>query len=313
MRRKWFLLLIGILILLTPILFLINACFGNPISMRIADRAADKYIAQTYQKLDLERGEVFYDFKDGYYKVHLQDKNSEDTKFTVSFDGLGRLRDDNYEHRSFNTLRRFQKALFDYGKSIEKKEKVNYEINLHILDEENRADSLRLDEKVDFKKFPFSVEATVFTFREEPSYEEALAILKELRAIMDKEPFDVKVYSIIIVPEKDRASENEAQTWVNALTIHEIPEELIQNGSVEDLKKHESKMENRPSSAESPTEAVFPPFVQVDGKLYQDTGYVNRAIKCGTPDGIISSSVPASEMPQKDNQSNFGTNYEYQR
>lgn len=120
---------------------------------------------------------------------------------------------------------------------------MNYEINLHIPDGENRADSLRLDEKVDFKKFPFSVEARVFTFREEPSYEEALAILKELRAIMDKEPFDVKVYSIIIVPEKDRASENEAQTWVNALKIREIPEELIQNGGVEDLKKHESKMD----------------------------------------------------------------------
>ncbi len=58
----------------------------------------------------------------------------------------------------------------------------------------------------------------------------------------------------------------------------------------------------------------FPPMVMVDGELYLDTGYPSTiTARCGTPDGTITSSVDGSERPTENDQSNFGTGYEYQR
>jgi hypothetical protein len=56
----------------------------------------------------------------------------------------------------------------------------------------------------------------------------------------------------------------------------------------------------------------LPPTVRVDGHLYTDMGYVNSSVTCGTADGEITSSVDSSKTPEKDNESNFGTGYEYQ-
>ncbi len=57
----------------------------------------------------------------------------------------------------------------------------------------------------------------------------------------------------------------------------------------------------------------FPPMVMVDGELYLDTGCPSTITeRCGTPDGTISSSVDGSERPVENDQSNFGTGYDYQ-
>lgn len=53
------------------------------------------------------------------------------------------------------------------------------------------------------------------------------------------------------------------------------------------------------------------PSVKIDGVVYRDTGYVNSALGCGNMDGEITSTVDGSETPSEDNQSNFGTGYEY--
>lgn len=69
-----------------------------------------------------------------------------------------------------------------------------------------------------------------------------------------------------------------------------------------------------PAAQESGENADFdlPPTVMVDGRLYTDMGYVNSSVTCGTPDGVITSSVDPSKTPEKDNESNFGMGYEYQ-
>lgn len=55
------------------------------------------------------------------------------------------------------------------------------------------------------------------------------------------------------------------------------------------------------------------PMVMVNGKLYYDTGKESIIdARCGTADGEITSSVDGAETPAKDNQSNFGTGFEYQ-
>ncbi len=65
------------------------------------------------------------------------------------------------------------------------------------------------------------------------------------------------------------------------------------------------------TSEESGTEDI-PYMVTVDGHTYMSMDYVNSFLKCGTPDGKITESVDRNQIPEKDNQSNFGTGYEYQ-
>lgn len=64
------------------------------------------------------------------------------------------------------------------------------------------------------------------------------------------------------------------------------------------------------SDAEVKEEA--PRYVMIKSKLYKDTGEINKNMTCGTMDGKILTTVDAKEMPKKDNESNFGTGYEYQ-
>ena len=53
--------------------------------------------------------------------------------------------------------------------------------------------------------------------------------------------------------------------------------------------------------------------VCIDGVLYYDTGAVSdMEYRCGTPDGVISDTTAADELPTEDGQSNFGTGYGYQ-
>lgn len=55
------------------------------------------------------------------------------------------------------------------------------------------------------------------------------------------------------------------------------------------------------------------PMIMVDGRLYYDTGKESTIEgRCGVMDGKITSNVEGSEIPTEDNQSNFGTGFEYQ-
>ena len=55
------------------------------------------------------------------------------------------------------------------------------------------------------------------------------------------------------------------------------------------------------------------PMVMVDGVLYLDTGKESTVMgRCGMLDGEITSEVPGNEEPSMDDQSNFGTGYNYQ-
>lgn len=53
--------------------------------------------------------------------------------------------------------------------------------------------------------------------------------------------------------------------------------------------------------------------VMVKGELYYDTGRSSSVkYRCGVMDGSIDSDIGENKLPQKDNQSNFGTGYGYQ-
>lgn len=53
--------------------------------------------------------------------------------------------------------------------------------------------------------------------------------------------------------------------------------------------------------------------IKVDGNIYMDTGCINKTDKRPKEaDGMITSEVASNEWPEKNNQSNFGTNLKYQ-
>ena len=56
----------------------------------------------------------------------------------------------------------------------------------------------------------------------------------------------------------------------------------------------------------------YPPMVKVAGVVYMDTGYENAMATCGTADGEIKTAVDGTKMPVGDDESNFGTGYDYQ-
>ena len=70
---------------------------------------------------------------------------------------------------------------------------------------------------------------------------------------------------------------------------------------------------NKTTSSENSETWDRIPSIMVDGELYIDTGYdsdVDR--RCGNIDGTIDSECSGSELPTKNNQSNFGTGFDYQ-
>ena len=99
------------------------------------------------------------------------------------------------------------------------------------------------------------------------------------------------------------------------LTISRHKKRYLQIDTVSFVKT-ESGIEGKANVAEDKTDseqaAAVVPSVMIHGVLYQDTGYISSAVGCGNMDGEITSTVDSSELPTKDDQSNFGTGYQYQ-
>ena len=68
---------------------------------------------------------------------------------------------------------------------------------------------------------------------------------------------------------------------------------------------------NTEKSSKNKSEVKKTRMVKVDDRLYMDMGYVLSALKCGTADGEIRTSN--DEAPEKNDESNFGTGYKYQK
>ncbi len=218
------------------VLAVLNAMFGNPVSKALADRGADKVIAEKYGDLDLSREKVFYNFKAPEYVVHLQDKNSEDSAFELCFDSFGRLQRDTYDFRIDNTVERFDRAIHDYGRGLEKAYDFPYQITLSSWDKIDPAEELTVDQPVDMKHLPFKLQAQIYGVGKEATAKEAMELLQTLQKIMDDEELDVAAYAIDLVPEKNRDDKGVVQTWDDMFSVYEVPADVVRRGDVDALK-----------------------------------------------------------------------------
>lgn len=224
-------------ILLAIVLFIVLSFFGNPISKIMAEKAADKYLKTHYTDLDLVHERTYYNFKDGTYVVRLWDKHSIDTKFTLEFDSFGKMKRDTFDDRLFNTFRRYMGFLDDVADEIAKDSGLDFVIWLRPDDDTDYRDYLTLDQDFDADNLPSKVMAGFKTYAEKPSLEDLMNGLKKLYEALKERDIAVSTYSGLIIPNADKKEDGEAETWKNAVSVNDVPEKVIVDGDMEELKR----------------------------------------------------------------------------
>lgn len=221
---------------LAIILFFAVAFFGNPISRVLANKAANDYLKTHYTDLELEKERAFYNFKDAKYIVRLQDKNSPDSQFALSFDSLGRLKYDSYGDRELNTFRRYVDFLNNLSDEIANENGFDFDFRLSPSGEKYYRSYLNLDQVFDADDLPSTVVANFKSYAESPSLEEIMDNLKKMQTVLSKRKIPVESFSGMIIPLANRAEKGKAETWRNALSVFDVPENVIVNGDMKALK-----------------------------------------------------------------------------
>lgn len=224
-------------ILLAIALFIVLSFYGNPISKIMADKAADQYLETHHTDLDLVHERTYYNFKDGTYVVRLWDKHSIDTKFTLEFDSFGKMKRDTFDDRLFNTFRRYMGFLDDLADEIAKDSGLDFVIWLRPDDDTDYRDYLTLDQDFDKDNLPSKITADFKAYAEKPSLDDLMNGLKKVYEVLKERDIAVKTYSGLVVPNADKAEEGRAESWANAISAGDVPERVIVDGDMEELKR----------------------------------------------------------------------------
>ena len=226
-----------LVLLLGIVLFVVLSFYGNPISKIMADKAADEYLKTHYRDLDLVHERAYYNFKDGTYVVELWDKNSVDTKFTLEYDSFGKMKRNTYDERLFNTFRRYMGFLDDLGEEIAKDSGLDFVIWLRPDDNIDYRAYLTLDQDFDADDLPSKITAAFKAYAEKPSLEDLMNGLKKLYEVLKERNIAVSSYSGLIIPNADKKEDGEAETWKNAISVNAVPEKVIVDGDLDELKR----------------------------------------------------------------------------
>lgn len=224
-------------ILLAIALFIVLSFYGNPISKIMADKAADQYLETHHRDLDLVHERAYYNFKDGTYVVELWDKHGIDTKFTLDFDSFGKMKRDTFDDRLFNTFRRYMYLLDELGDEIAKDSGLDFVIWLRPDDDIDYREYLTLDQDFDRDNLPSKITAGFKAYAEKPSLDDLMNGLKKVYEALKERNIAVSEYSGLVVPNADKAEEGEAESWANAISAGDVPEDVIVDGDMEELKR----------------------------------------------------------------------------
>lgn len=224
-------------ILLAIVLFIVLSLFGNPISKIMAEKAADQYLETHHRDLDLVHERAYYNFKDGTYVVSLWDMKSIDTKFNLEFDSFGKMKRDTFDDRLFNTLRRYMGFLDDLADEIAKDSGLDFVIWLRPDDNFDYREYLTLDQEFDRDNLPSKITAGFKAYAEKPSLDDLMNGLKKVYEVLKERNIAVKSYSGLVIPNDDKKEDGEAETWKNAISAGDVPEDVIVDGDMEELKR----------------------------------------------------------------------------
>ena len=224
-------------ILLAIALFIVLSFYGNPISKIMADKAANQYLETHHRDLDLVHERAYYNFKDGTYVVSLWDMKSIDTKFNLEFDSFGKMKRDTFDDRLFNTFRRYMGFLDDLADEIAKDSGLDFVIWLRPDDDTDYRDYLTLDQDFDKDNLPSKITADFKAYAEKPSLDDLMNGLKKVYEALKERNIAVSTYSGLVVPNADKAEEGRAESWANAISAGDVPEDVIVDGDLDELKR----------------------------------------------------------------------------
>lgn len=195
--------------LIIAILAITNAFVGNPISMKLAERAIDKHVEENYSDLDLQVGKVYYDFKDGAYRGDVHSNRSVDTSFVVYY-SRGKIYRDTYEGdvlELWNTIQRLSADYSNLAREIIAQD-LGYEENKTFVDYhedlyENPDYILELDMSFD-RELPIPANISMHLDVKKASLEKADHILKQAHRAFKENRCDFKLYHLTLEDEQTR-------------------------------------------------------------------------------------------------------------
>lgn len=116
---KWIATVLSIAVVVT-VLYFVFAFLGNPVSGILLTISSNQYMKENFADTDFEITTRGYNFKTGSYYAKVKSPSSQDTHFTLYFDGLGRYTYDTYDSVTglYNTISRLDD---EYRKLVDSK------------------------------------------------------------------------------------------------------------------------------------------------------------------------------------------------
>lgn len=232
-KRTRIILKISSAVVISVVLIFVNPFFGNPISKFLANTGSRRHIKRNYNDLNLEIKKIFHSFKDGRYHIFVQSKDSLDTNFDIETNSLGMIIRDTYSNINFNTWRRLDEETRERVSPI-LESKLDYDIEkvrVGLLSD-NMDEELTLDIKLDIYDPPEPYEVNLGIYTDDLTYEKIAEVAKNTQKIMDKENFPMKSIGIVLIPPSDKVKEGEAISWQNALTVFNVPVEILHSNNL---------------------------------------------------------------------------------
>ncbi len=209
---------------------LVNAFTGNPISGKLAQDSAQRYIDAHYSAFDLEISKASYNFKFDTYMVRATSKTSPDTHFSIDVDSFGHVESDDYEGSVLsgsNTYRRLNEGYEDFVEPyIEKNMPYDFDMIIAQLDdrEPSAMAKLKRDATYDVAEMPMKGLITVYLYSDDLSWENVAKVTLELNALLEKANLDVTEYTVVLEPLIEK-TENRGESF----GIYDFPKEKLKN------------------------------------------------------------------------------------
>lgn len=239
--------------------WVLNAFFGNPVSMALARRGAQTYLEAKYSDLPLGIEHFGYSFKDGNYYMVVSLPGSKDVHFSIHMRPSGIVRYDTYDSvtSGWNTWDRLEReyraktdALFDkedfelrhdiaFGEIKIAEEAVgDYQPIQYGVDLEQ----LVIDGEYDVKELATEAGHIIFYMQhEDVTFETAAKGMLRLREILDEN--DVPFFAMDFVLRLPR-EEGQPGNGGPVINVREFPRSAIyEEGMIERVKAAHEQLE----------------------------------------------------------------------
>lgn len=214
-------------LLIFTILSLANAFVGNPVSVAMANKEAQRYIDNWYSFLNVQLDKAVYNFKFSEYIVKARSRDNVDVHFNLYYKNGEIVRDDyaSYVLSGFNTLERLGQEYSAQVTPVLQKyasfpiNEVRIEYDRELLDKASNpfTPGTPFD-----KNLPIETQLVVYTDIEERTVENITKILTEVHKILEEKEYPISQFGIF--------AENDG----GLVMVHYVTAEDIESGELKE-------------------------------------------------------------------------------